>query len=445
MIKLHVDYDDLGPLIVVDNETFGIRYPEDVWKKFPFKLEFASELMFLRTCGLALLAADRQLCYSGHAPRFLDEYRSRFELEIPRWTERYWLDSAWLRRRQFRSKQVLFSKPPLEAMRFENSSSKAAILGLSCGKDSLASLVLAKEMDLDVHAVYISNSLHSGQTEYCRPHLHELSGQTGVEIAIIENDVSFLMNPKNWSFSQSRTAAGLSMETFILSLVPFANYYGAKNLLLGIEYESNLPALRRWGGVWPHSVNRSFKGLAALNSWVGSLTNGTISFASLIPSLYSGAILRIIHGLYPEIGFHQISCTYAGLTPNGRWCHDCGECAEAYLHILAYGGDPAEYGFFGTTMFDKDKNEHFDEDDPSNPLSYAFFWQGMLANLYAHRRGATGWRMEQFEKKYLAKTEKREHELVKWFLSVQDIPQELCLSRMASDTIRKVLCGQLSR
>ena len=70
-MELSYEVFDQGIAVSLDGKQARITWPEEIWRPFPGKDEFATELVFLMTSGLALGRADASIRYGFPRPRFV--------------------------------------------------------------------------------------------------------------------------------------------------------------------------------------------------------------------------------------------------------------------------------------------------------------------------------------------------------------------------------------
>lgn len=362
-----------GISVRVGGAEYQITYPEEIWRGFEPKHAFAAELVFLQTYGAPIAAGEREVVHDHPRPRFLDRYHDWFRLTLPYLKDRN--PSAADRvapeilariEREFREERHRpddFFFPATDATR--------AVVGLTMGKDSLASLVIGKEMGIDLVGVYAHHSSLANDRTIRIPRLEALGSHLHMPVHVVSER---LKGPTNELLGESHPTGmiwSMSVAAHGLLLLPFAHYYRAGLLVLGNEFGLNHPIrLARSGEIVDLSPLQTAAGTSMLDGWIRGLTGGTVGVTSWVHSLHTLACHKLVHSVRPEIGFHQVSCRRSTAADDPRWCQRCGTCAENYLFASAMGRDPATLGFT-RTMLDEGSADHFkivkyglDEGDP---------------------------------------------------------------------------------
>jgi hypothetical protein len=283
-----------------------VAYPEEVWKGFGPKQEFADLIASLLERGMSIL----------------DERPS--------------------------------------AHPFPASNERKAVVALTMGKDSLASLLLGKEMGFDLAAAYVYHPTKSDEFKVRLPRMEALGAHLSIPVHGVRDEaLALIQNHPTGAVGSLRTAF------YCLLLLPFANHAGARRLILGNGYEFNYPM-----GKALVSPLQSAAGTAKLDAWIQAWTGGAVGVASWIASLHPIACHKLVHAVRPDIGAFQVSCRKPPAGDNLRWCQDCATCAENYLYIVAMGRDPATMGFTKSLLDERGAAHLLFDADPADPYRY---------------------------------------------------------------------------
>jgi len=239
---------------------------------------------------------------------------------------------------------------PAEAHALPATDEAKAVVALTMGKDSLASVVVGRAMGLDLAAAYVCHPTLSGDFRARQPQLEALGRRLAMPVHTARDDTMALAPPVHGPAVESlRTAA------YALLLLPFASRQGARYLTLGNGFEFNGQA----------DSLQSAEGMSRLDAWIAAWTGGAVRVTSLIHALHPVACHKLVHGVRPEVGLHQVSCRRAGEV---RWCEDCATCAQNYLFVRAMGRDPASLGFT-RSMLDERSARHFSSTGDEHALA----------------------------------------------------------------------------
>lgn len=216
------------------------------------------------------------------------------------------------------------------------------------GKDSLASLILGREMGVEMSAVFW-NRLPGWKNAPLRVSgMNALGALLGIPVhSVVESGRA----PAPSEGHPAGLIWSMSVAVCCLLLLPFARHHRAGLIVVGSEYDFNYANT---------SPLQTAAGTAMLDAWMRNLTGGAIRVTSWIHSLHAIACHRLVHAIRPEIGLHQVSCRRA----RSRWCQDCRTCAQSYLFARAAGRDPSTLGFT-RNMLELFERRHLDPDDPS--------------------------------------------------------------------------------
>ena len=350
-----------GIAVEAGGTAHRIVYPEDVWRHFEAKTEFAVELVFLHTYGAPFASDDPEVVYDHPEPRFRDRYDEWFRLTLPYLIDRNPSVASRLApeavarvTRKFRGE-----RRPADAIRFPQTNDRTAVLALTLGKDSLASLLIAKELGLDLSAVYCHPSSASDDPGVRALHLRELGSHLSIPVHVMRERVEATTSGLLGSTHSTGMMWSMSVAAYVLMMLPFVHHYRAGLLGVGNEFGLNYPIrVAHLPQTVEMSPLQTTAGTARLDAWIRALTGGASGVTSLVQSLHTIGCHKLVHLVRRDIGLHQVSCRKSRGGANPRWCQECGTCAENYLFIRSMGRDPASLGFT-RTLFDEASSTHF--------------------------------------------------------------------------------------
>lgn len=429
-------YDD-GFLVVVRGEGYRFLYPEEVWKPFPCKEAFITEFIYVLTFPLPLLTRSNSVSYSTTKPKFLETYNRWFLAELPSLTKGIWNESGYFWERAFGKVDYTFSQDQsIDFSEFQPQENKA-ILGFTSGKDSIASLIVAQELGLSPVGVYLEHAKHDSTNLIRLSHFDSIRAKTGLPIFQVRDETRHLCDYSKWNQKRTALSCALELPRYCLTMLPFAYHFNSKYLLLGNEFEYNVP--RKKGFSTLHvEPTRTVQGMHEMNEWISRLTHGAVQVTSLVQSVSCIGISKVMYHHQESLGLHQISCRYAGLTEAGRWCGSCEVCSTAYINMHAFGKNPNDMGF-NCSMFTKEKKKLFSVPSVSDPFEQIFYEQELLGLSLSVKNGAEGWIIDQFIKKKSKEAALRYQELVGNYLSVKMLHKKLPLHDQSNLVLQRIL------
>ncbi len=302
------------------------------------------------------------------------------------------------------------------------------ILSLSFGKDSLLSYALAKELNLKITNVFISEAgIGKGDPEYefKIKIIKQFSREQKEAVLIIKDSTDDFFDKKKIPEMHEDLAGANAMFAFTLEIIPVAFANQAKYIILGNEknlddylhhsqHERTYPSFDQ-SAVYMKQENKNLK----------KLTNGSIQAISLIKPLYNIAEVQILNSRYPHLLKYSMSCSSDHIK-NQKWCCACVSCSWGFLYTAALGFK-AELVGLQNNLFDK---KYFNLYSIFNNTPRSIYEKPVhiqeeqkLAFLLACQNGAKGYAIDLFKKKFLKKTQKQEKKLRKKFFSTYSMEQ----------------------
>jgi len=327
------------------------------------------------------------------------------------------------------------------------------ILALSFGKDSLLSYGLAKEIGLKCFVASVDDEIEkfdSTDYKFKRKIFAEFQREQKEKINFLKDNVDFkekvdqLIENKKIREKAEDLEQANAMITFILELLPFAYYYGAKYIILGNEKNFDDSFINKFGVKAFPSYDQTSNYTKEGNKLLNKLTKGNLQSTSLVEPIYNLAEMKILYSRYPYLLKYMMSCSPEGDSED-RWCYNCPMCARAFLYSMAIGGDPKKIGF-KKNLFEKKYQKLYPLFAKKITTYYekppAVREEQLLSFLLAYRHGAKGELIEIFKKKYLKEAERKEKKLRKKFFGIH---QAINMPKDIKNKILKIYHEELSK
>lgn len=401
-----------------------LRFPEKVWRSFPAKNRLINELSYILTLVTPLILKHPTVWYTTPVPRFFDLYNDCFERAIPNLVEFIPVERANDILRRFRATGRHFSeKRRMENMkRLSEWDKNRVVLPFSFGKDSLLSLATLRRLGYDVILVNIDERVLPRGKKIRETLKKKMAKDLGLSCHTVTNEIQLLSDYQVLERPETRLHQVHIYFVYLFAMIPFCTYYRAPTVVFSNEYHHSLNHVHKEGYLLANKVMQSLEVTRKLKRLAEDFSGGQISAVNLIGSLGNFAIHRILHEAFPDFGKYRITC-HMEVSDYKRWCHDCPNCAQAFIHFLAMGLDPFLMGF-EVSMLSEDKKTLFslfkktvhDSDDYHSFIRD----EEALAFLMAYRHGAKGPLMDRFEKEFLFRIERNETKLRKRVFKLQN-------------------------
>ncbi len=401
-----------------------LRFPDKIWRSFPAKNRLVNELSYVLTLVTPLILKHPTVWYTTPVPRFFDFYNDCFERAIPNLVEFIPVESANDILQRFRSTGRHFSeKCRMENMeRLSGWDKNRMVLPFSFGKDSLLSLATSRRLGYDIILVNIDERVLPRGKQIREKLNKQITKDLQLSCHTVTNEIQLLSDYQVLERPETRLHQVHIYFVYLFAMIPFCTYYRAPTVVFSNEYHHSLNHVHKEGYLLANKVMQSHEITRKLKQLVEDFSGGQISAVNLIGSLGNFAIHRILHEEFPAFGKYRVTC-HLEVSDYKRWCHDCPNCAQAFIHFLAMGRDPFRMGF-EVSMLSEDKKTLFslfkkpvhDSDDYHSFIRD----EEALAFLFAHRHGAKGPLMDRFQKEFLLPTERNETKLRKSVFKLQN-------------------------
>jgi len=413
-----------GISITHRRRQYRLNYPAGIWPAYPRKARdvLTDNLAHLLTINLPFTAGFDGLGYNTAEPMLKPLFDSMVVGGIPGAVESY-ADSTAERIRQFLNTSYTFWSNIAKRETFRRSTRERAIVTVSCGKDSLLSLAVCRELGLDPVPVYINDTISPSENGLKLRHSKRLAREFGLDFQIMANEVEQLNDFRNWDSNETCLGYMHMMTGFCLISLPIAHYFKARYIVVGNQQNMNFGFMNRDGyWTWP-SFDQTSYWTRQQDRMVQMLSGGAMNVVSVIEPLTNIAIMDLLCNRYPDFTKYLVSCDSLDASDEPRWCHGCNECARLQMMIHAVGGDPRTAGYHHDLLqlrhrkfyriFDGREVDSYEKSDEARD-------EQLLAFLMAWKNGTRGPLMSRFERDLLPEAKSREGELRRRFLAVHE-------------------------
>lgn len=428
-----------------EGKKYCLRYPEGMWKNYPRKSRdfLFDNLSHLLTINTPLMKEEKEVQYNTFFPLFRGFFSQIVLNSLPHAVEDYAV-SAGKMIKKFLNIDYRFKDWKVKAPFYDGDKEEKAVVALSCGKDSLCSLGLARELGLEPIGVYINDTVSPPENKLKIEFLEKIEKELGVKIFKVVNEIEKLNDFETWGKDETCIGYTHMMTGFSLIVLPFNHHFKAKYTIVGNQANMNFRFMGSDGFLSYPSFDQSREGMKQQNIMIGLATKGKVKVVSLIEGLTNLAIMKLLHGKYKELGKYEISCDSLDFCDEKRWCHDCNKCCRLYLMMKALGAEVESVGFH-TNLLQRKFRKNYALFGGSGVDAYEKSKEArdeqLLSFYLAYQRGAEGGLMKLFEKDFLKEAEKRERELKEKFFGLGEmtsVPPELQIK------LRKILEKELS-
>ncbi|MFH1784660.1 MAG: hypothetical protein ABH868_07230 [bacterium] len=434
-----------GIRVRAGGKTYTLEYPSNIWKKYPSgsKEILTDNLAYLLTLNIPLVSKFDTIEYNRSMPVFKPFFDAMVMKNIPSAVNDY-KDRSFDVIKKFLSTDYIFRNKQIKFPDTKSSVRERAIVPMSCGKDSLLTLGVLREIGLDPVCVYINDTVSPKENRIKLKQIKEVAAEYKLKVHVVTNNIERLNDFETWNTHETCAGYMHMMTGFCLISLPFANYYGARYIVMGNQQDMDFPFVNKEGVRTYPSPDQCSEWTAHQSSMVNMMNPGT-NVISVIEPLTNIAITRVLHSRYSDLGCREISCDCLDASDEPRWCHDCNKCARISLFMHAVGIDPAQAGFHKKllnkkhsklyALFNGSDVDHYERSPEARD-------QQLLAFYMAYKRGIKGELIDMFRKKHLGEAKKREKELHQKFFTIYEtelprkIKKKVC--RIYTDELRNV-------
>ena len=415
-----------GVRLSYGKRKFDLIYPSNVWYTYPSKSQqvLVDNLAYLLTINLPFVSDFKRIVYNTTKPFFEKKFKRMVLEGIPSASHDYEQHSKELVER-FLSTEVVFRDDWPRKPFYDEVLDEKSIIPLSCGKDSLLTLAVAKEAGLNPIAVYIVDTVIPSENKIKIKHAKKLCKEQGIKLVFLKNSIEKLNDFETWDTMETCLGYMHMITGFCFISLPLAHFFGADKILIGNQKDMDFPFVNKDNILtWP-SPDQTSKATKEQHKMIQKMTGREAGVYSIIRPLTNIAITKILHHRYPEFAKYQVSCDCLDACDEERWCHNCNKGARLSLFTHAIGKHPRAVGF-KREMLDKKHEKHYalfeGKEVDHYELSKEARDQQLLAFLMAYRAGVKGYLIDKFKRKYLQEAKAREGELRKKFFKVYPTP-----------------------
>ncbi len=417
---------DYGISINFKKKKYNIILPKDTWNilSHDFKEFFIDNFAMLKSVHIPLMFGDKVVHINRRKPKLMDYFIEMQLADIP---GMYYL-------REKSSKEELnfvknaefnFEKGKIRLEKLNASEKEDSIISFSYGKDSLMSLALSAELGIKQRLIGFDEKGAEIEIRYKKRLDKKLKKEFGFEVERIRNDSMPLHSFRNFRIKNSHDySLGHLMTEYVFLTIPFANKYSAKYIILGNERSCNDYVLDKYNNKCYPSFDQSADWMLKTNKMLGKFSN--IRTVSLVGPLGDLAILKVLYERYPTIAKYQYSCfpDESAKIENERWCCNCSKCARLFIMFKAIGEDVKKIGFTKNMLEKESKNYYSIFAEKSNNTLYDDIGVGKSEQIYAFylacKKGAKGWLIDEFKRKYMVLAKEKEEEWFKEFFGIHE-------------------------
>ncbi|MBW2990835.1 hypothetical protein KY348_03955 [Candidatus Woesearchaeota archaeon] len=421
-IKLKASITSNGLRLSYGKKKYDLAYPPRIWSAYPrdSKKILVDNLAYLLTINVPLVSEFRKVIYNISKPFFEKQFKSMVLNSIPCATHDYdqhtkeFIDRFLSTKVVFRDDKV--KKPVYKGELWENS-----IVPLSCGKDSLLTLAVAKEAGMNPIAVYIIDTVSPSENRIKIKHAKKLCKEQGIKLVFLKNSIEQLNDFETWDTPETCLGYTHMITGFCFISLPLLHYFKSNKIIIGNQKDMDFHFINKEDILtWP-APDQNSRATKEQHKMIKKMSGGRAGVYSIIRPLTNIAITKILHHRYPEFAKYQVSCDCLDACDEERWCHDCNKGARLSLFTHAVGRHPRIVGF-KKEMLDKKHEKHYalfnGREVDHYELSAEARDQQLLAFLMAHRAGVKGYLIDKFKKEHLKEAKARERELRKKFFKV---------------------------
>lgn len=421
-INLKASNTSNGLRLSYRKKNFDLVYPGGIWASYPKESRrvLVDNLTYLLTVNVPLVSSFRKVVYNTSKPFFEKRFKLMVLNGIPSATHDYKQGTKDFVDR-FLNAQIVFKDNKIKKPVYKEKLGDRAIVPLSCGKDSLLTLAVAKEVGLNPVAVYIVDTVSPPENKIKIKHAKELCKEQGIKLVFLKNSIEKLNDFETWNTPETCLGYMHMITGFCFVSLPLLHYFKANKVVLGNQKDMDFSFVNKENLVtWP-APDQSSRATREQHKMIKKMTNGQGGVYSIIRPLTNIAITKILHHRYPEFAKYQVSCDCLDACDEERWCHDCNKCARLSLFTHGIGRHPRIIGF-KHNLLDKRYEKHYalfrGKEVDHYEQSKEARDQQLLAFLMAYRSGVAGYLIDKFKKEYLRGAKQREIELRKKFFKV---------------------------
>ena len=209
-----------GIIVGFNDKSYNLIYPKDIWKNTTNSLKefFIQEYGFISTMMTPVIAGVKSVNYNISEPIFRNEAREIILKQIPGIADDY-NNNTKETIDKFNGIEYAFQDKKEFAV--ESSAGEGVIIPVSCGKDSLLTLGLARELNLDITAIYVNDTVSPQENKIKQEHAREIADKNKLKIEIVQNNIEKLNDFETWNKPQTCLGYTHMITGFCFLSLPF--------------------------------------------------------------------------------------------------------------------------------------------------------------------------------------------------------------------------------
>lgn len=449
-MKINFKENCKGLSVRFNDKNYDLIFPSAVWKDYPKKIKevWIDNFAHLSTICSPLVAGMQAVEYNTSLPIFKPLFYNVVLRSIPTATDYYTISTEkvikWFKDIKYKFKDNKIKKLPCrDKDNRGGSKEERAVVPFSCGKDSLLTFAVCKEIGLRPVAVYINDTIDPPENKIMIRSCRKLHAKQNIDVNFVTNNLEKLNDFRFWGKYEASSgydpeywdyaASSHMMTGFCFIALPFSHYYKAKYIIVGNEHDMDWSFKNKDGYTGWSSYDQSSQWMEQQNRMIRLMSANESTVTSLVKPLTSIAIIKTLHSRYPEFSRYEVSCANISAKMAKEWCSKCWECAWLSLLMKAMGVSLKQHAGLKALLSKKHEDFYclFDEEKlwKTNDFekSKEFKDQQLLAFYLAYKNGARGYLIEKFKKHFLAEAIQREDELRRKFFGIHkaSIPKEI--------------------
>jgi len=354
-LKVNTQYDNNSIGISLNGKCYRIEYPEKVWRPLDDKIKesIVDHIAFLSTNFLPLALDKKGVVYNTRLPMFDCFSFKNMMLDMP---SNAVLDGVktvdYLKR--YLNLDFVFDpgEPVVWSKRF--SPRKRAIISFTSGKDSLLTLAMCRELDLEPILINVVEPSNTFEGMHKAEIMRGLNREFGVECHMIPHEVGLFNDARSMGARETTLGWGSRLMYYLFLYLPFIIHHRARYLFYGNEYSCDKEEINEEGYRANYCYDQSSQWTMQMDTILRTLTCDSARVGSLVGPLNEIAVIKCLHSGFPELAKYQMSCFCDDpAVSEYRWCCNCSKCARNYAFIQAVDGDVKGVGFW-RDMFSDD-------------------------------------------------------------------------------------------
>ena len=407
-----------GLTVYFKGRKYDLVFPKNTWGLLPDELKafFTQEFSFISTAPMPLVSDINHVTYNTPQPLFEDDVKEIILRQIPGIADDYNLDTQDTLDR-FQNIDYSFTGDSIFDV--EANADDGAILLLSCGKDSLLTLGLARELELETTPLLVNDTTTPHENSVSLETIQKIEKKFDIKAEVVTNNIEKLNDYETWNKPPSCLGYSHMITSFCFLAVPFL-HNNASMVLLGNQQNMNFSFKTKEDFTGYPSYDQTTEARHKQQQTLMYL-NKDFRIFSLVEPLTDIAEIKVLFSRYPELAKYEFSCTCLYGTNEKRWCHSCNKCARLSLFMHAHNIDPKKVGLRNMLSRPFMKfyrlfglNPEVDRYEKSIQARD----QQLLAFYMAYKNGVEGQLIDLFKEKFLSEAVAREDELYKQFFRI---------------------------